>query len=117
MVNLPDVLYLYRQHQSSVSRQLLGGWFEYRDTILDLARERETSGSDRLQRGETVTITHVPRAQEQRHLAYYHYHQWAHHALNNRDFSLAREYALAAIGHQPWQLAAWKTLARALFKR
>jgi glycosyltransferase involved in cell wall biosynthesis len=117
MANLPEVLYLYRQHLSSVSRQLIGGWIEYRDTILELARERRATGLDRLQRGEAVTISHQPRPQDLRRLAQFHYCQWARYALENRDFKLAREHALAAIGYGPLRLTAWSVFARALLKR
>lgn len=117
MANLPDVLYVYRQHLSSVSRQLGGGWSEYRDTILELARERRTTGMDRIQRGEKVTIAHVPSKQEQRSLAFDCYYKWARLALANRDFGLAREFALVAMGHGPLRLSVWKILAKALLYR
>jgi glycosyltransferase involved in cell wall biosynthesis len=56
MTNLPDVLYLYRQHVSSVCATLGPDWPIYRDRILELARERQHSGKDQLQRGGSIFI-------------------------------------------------------------
>jgi glycosyltransferase involved in cell wall biosynthesis len=109
MSNLPDVIYLYRQHLASVCKQLGSQWIEYRDCILDLARERDSHGQDRLQSGGTVSLSMLPTVPTRR-LASQTFAEWAAYAKENGDGALARRYAKAAVVALPWSMAGWKAM-------
>jgi glycosyltransferase involved in cell wall biosynthesis len=111
MANLTDVLYYYRQHLSSVCATLGPQWPTYRDHILDLARERQVKGSDRLQDGGTLAIA-SKIAMDKRPLDSQVYLLWAQYALRNDNIPLACRYACAAIARQPASMSAWKTVVR-----
>jgi glycosyltransferase involved in cell wall biosynthesis len=115
LANLPDALYLYRQHISSICASLGPQWSIYRDQILELARERQRNGKDRLQNGGSLSIptsAHPdPRQNEWRA-----YLSWAGHALTNEDFPLAWKYARAVVTRRPTSKAAWKMLLRVLLR-
>lgn len=113
MANLPETIYLYRQHLSSVCATLGPRWAAYRDEILELARERRERGADRLQRGETVSIA-APEPANTRRLVSQTYSQWARYALMNGNRRLAWKYAKAAVTAQPMAPAVWKTVARVI---
>jgi glycosyltransferase involved in cell wall biosynthesis len=111
MGNLPDIHYLYRSHISSVCATLGPQWVIYRDHIMELARERQANGKDRLQNGGTITIPQrgITDRKPQESLVYVH---WARAALMNENFPLAWKYARAAVARQPTSLLGWKTLIR-----
>lgn len=111
MANLPDTIYFYRQHLSSVCATLGPQWSEYRDQILALARERKDKGSDKLQRGEIVTISRTPPANIS-HLESRIYVRWSKAAKENSNMALARRYAVAALRKHPQNLTAWKNLIK-----
>jgi glycosyltransferase involved in cell wall biosynthesis len=113
MANLPDTLYLYRQHISSVCATLGPQWPIYRDHILELARERRNGGRDRLQNGGSISI---PKAtsMDTKQNEWRAYLSWADHALRNRNFPLSWNYARAALARRPLSRAAWKMLLRIL---
>lgn len=111
MANLPNTIYFYRQHLSSVCATLGPQWLEYRDQILALAQERKDMGSDKLQRGETVTISRTPPANIN-HLESRIYVRWSKAAKSNKNMALARRYALAAIRKHPQDRSAWKNLIK-----
>jgi glycosyltransferase involved in cell wall biosynthesis len=109
MENLPDVLYLYRQHISSVCAILGPQWPVYRDHILELARERRHGGKDQLQQGGSVRID-VPVNADRRQTERKVYLGWAQHALTNDNIPLAWKYARAAVARRPMSKSAWKLI-------
>jgi glycosyltransferase involved in cell wall biosynthesis len=111
MGNLSEVLYCYRQHLASVCATLGPQWPTYRDHILNLARERQAGGKDRLQNGGTLTIVSEISA-DKRPLESQVYLTWAHYALHNDNISLAWRYACAAVARRPAWMRGWKTVAR-----
>jgi glycosyltransferase involved in cell wall biosynthesis len=110
IANLPDILYLYRQHISSISARLGPGWIAYRDHILELAKERRQTGADRLQRGEAIQIANIMDEDSRRH-HWRIYMYWANGAFANQNFPLAWRYACAALKRQPMSREAWKVAA------
>ncbi|MDE2416588.1 MAG: glycosyltransferase family 2 protein [Burkholderiales bacterium] len=113
MANLPGVIYFYRQHLSSVCSTLGPRWTIYRDAILELAQERKTSGSDKLQRGEGLDIAATP-LMNMRPFEARTYLRWANEALQNGNTSLAWKYTVASLAKQPMSREGWKTAARCL---
>ena len=115
-MNLPDVLYLYRQHGASVCASMAPQWYAHRDQILDLARERREQGSDRLQRGEVVEIAAAHRSPSARAVAKT-YAFWAHCALQNGDRRRAIRYARSAVSADPSAWRHWANLFRMPFAK
>lgn len=113
MANLSDVIYFYRQHLSSVCATLGPQWVAYRDAILELAKERRTTGSDKLQRGERLDIAATPLA-NMRPFEARTYARWANAALQNGNASLAWKYTIASLTKQPKSREGWKTVVRIL---
>ncbi len=111
MANLPDVIYFYRQHLSSVCATLGPRWTIYHDAILGLAKERQTTGSDRLQRGERLDIVATP-PKKMRSFEARTYLWWANAALQNGNVPLAWKYTIASLVKQPISREGWKTVAR-----
>lgn len=110
MANLPDVLYLYRQHISSICARLGPAWMAYKESILDLAKERRETGTDRLQRGEAIQIGKIT-AEDSRRYQWRIYIYWSNGASANQNFALAWKYARAALRKQPMSREAWKVAA------
>jgi glycosyltransferase involved in cell wall biosynthesis len=115
MANLPDALYLYRLHISSVCATLGPQWPTYRDRILELARERQRYGKDRLQTGGSLYMEKVANT-DGKQIEWRVYLSWAGHALMNENISLAWKYARAAILRRPTSRAAWKMVFRILLR-
>jgi glycosyltransferase involved in cell wall biosynthesis len=113
MANLPETLYLYRQHIASVCATLGPQWATYRDHILDLARERRSFGKDKLQNGGQIIIV-SPQNVDKRRFESATYILWARRALINENIPLAWKYSFAAIGASPTSLAGWRTAGRVL---
>jgi glycosyltransferase involved in cell wall biosynthesis len=113
MANLPETIYLYRQHIASVCATLGPQWVTYRDHILELARERRSLGKDKLQNGGQVVIT-SPQSTDKKRFESATYIHWARSALINDNIPLARKYAFAAVGARPTSLAGWMTATRVL---
>lgn len=111
MANLPDALYLYRQHISSVCAVMGPHWPIYRDRILELARERQDSGKDQLQQGGSVRIEVTANTDRERK-EWQVYLGWSKHALMNDDIPLAWKYARAAVARRPMSKSAWKLVCR-----
>jgi hypothetical protein len=107
MANLPDILYLYRQHISSVCATLGPAWMAYKEHILELAKERRQTGTDRLQRGGAIRIETIKDEDSRRH-QWQIYMYWANGACANQNFPLAWKYARAALKRQPMSRKAWK---------
>ena len=116
MANLPETLYLYRQHVASVCATLGPQWPLYRDQILRLARERRTQGSDRLQNGESLQIE-VAKVADRRQIEWRVFLEWAGHALKNGNPSLAWKYAGDALRRRPTSTAAWKLMVQIILFR
>lgn len=112
MSNLSEVIYLYRQHLTSSFFKLSSEWLQYRAQILELAKERRERGSDRLQRGEPVTIT-TTNLFSSEWIVGSTYANWAKYALQNGNPSLALKYAKAAVFAKPTNLKFWRLLIRA----
>jgi glycosyltransferase involved in cell wall biosynthesis len=115
MANLPEILYYYRQHLSSVCVGLGPNWPIYRDHILDLARERRANGRDRLQNGGTLTIA-TQITTDKRLVESQVYISWARYALHNDNVRLAWRYACSAVARWPASMSAWKTVVRAAMR-
>jgi hypothetical protein len=111
MANLPEILYYYRQHLSSVCAVLGPRWPIYRDHILDLARERRVNGRDRLQNGETLAIA-APTTMDRRLIESQVYSSWVRYALRNDNIPLAWRYACSAVARRPTSMSAWKMMVR-----
>jgi glycosyltransferase involved in cell wall biosynthesis len=107
MLNLPDILYLYRQRISSICATLGPAWMVHKEQILALAKERRQTGMDRLQRGGTIRVETIKEEDSRRH-QWQIYIYWANHAFANENFSLAWKYARAALKRQPMSRKAWK---------
>lgn len=107
--NVPAVLYHYRQHLDSICATTGADWFATLECILELARERRDLGSDRLQRGEPVSLIQR-RAKPTRMQAAHVYAYWARAASANADLKLTVEYLARSIVAHPlgegWRLAA-----------
>ncbi len=113
LVNLADVLYLYRQRIASVCATLGSDWILYRDQILALAHERARDGQDRLQKGGVVAID--KSSPTDRKIAEWRvYINWAGYALSNSNFRLAWKYARAAIALRATSLTTWKLVVRVM---
>lgn len=113
--NLAEVIYSYRQHVSSTFAQHSTQWFDYRSAILELARERREHGSDRLQRGETLTIKSTIASSKSNRTADA-YADWAVHALRNGSFEHALRCAATALRTRPSSIAVWKLYMSAKFQ-
>jgi len=111
MANLPETLYLYRQHVASVCAALGPHWAIYRDHILALARERRRDGKDKLQNGGELVIV-APQNFDRRRFESATYCHWARSALINENFPLAWKYSIAGIRAWSKSRAAWRTVAR-----
>jgi glycosyltransferase involved in cell wall biosynthesis len=112
LANLRSVLLHYRLHPEGISSLLVHGWATYRDTILALAEERRQTGTDRLQRGEPVTLMFRPEERAPPPAAWSNHRQWADQALAGGFLTTARKHALKALLLAPREIACWKTGAR-----
>jgi len=112
LANLPQILLHYRQHVESTSNVLVTNWVTYRDTILALAKERRETGSDRLQRGEPVTLMLQPEQKKTSRAAWSDHRWWADQALAGGFPATARKHAMKAVLLAPRELACWKAGAR-----
>ena len=115
MENLPDTLYLYRQHVSSVCATLGSLWPNYRDQILELARQRQQNGRDLLQDGGSLSIP-IPDHMDPKQQEWRAYLSWAGHTLAKDNFQLSWKYARAAIVRRPLSPPAWKLTLRILLR-
>jgi glycosyltransferase involved in cell wall biosynthesis len=116
MANLPDALYIYRQHIASICSTLGPRWPAYRDQILQLAAERRRNGRDRLQNGEILQIAATGNP-DPHHAESRVYLDWAGYAYLNDDFPLAWKYAIRAVTKRPTSRKAWRMLLRAGLSR
>jgi glycosyltransferase involved in cell wall biosynthesis len=113
LANLPEVVLQYRQHAHNISRLLGFRWQIYRDAILALARERREQGSDRLQRGEPLSL-HFPKEPPSGSRRWDSHSVWARRALASGFSATARKHARKALFLAPYKLASWKLSLRVL---
>ena len=116
VANLSDVLYVYRQHLLNTCTALGLNWPEYCAVILELASERRERGSDRLQRGEDVTLPQL-NSGDARKLIPIVLLFWARGALSAGDRLRAIGYTLSSIRNSPLRSAGWRQLAKLLLFR
>lgn len=114
LANLAEILIWYRQHPDNISRRLTSRWPVCRDAILALARERAASGRDRLQRGETLSLSFPIRSSSADTARWRSHDEWARQALAAGHMATARKHARKALGLAPHRLASWKLGARLL---
>jgi glycosyltransferase involved in cell wall biosynthesis len=114
--NLPDFLYVYRQHLFNTCATLGTSWPQYRAIILELAAERQESGADKLQRGETVILPETS-SRETRKFIPLILLQWARRALRAGDRARAFRYTFKAIWVAPLQQVAWRQLVKLILRR
>ncbi len=115
MGNLAEIVYSYRQHASSTFVGLSPQWLNYRDAILELAKERREFGTDRLQRGETVTVGSASKFTLASNVAGV-YAEWAGYALRNGSFDHAWKYATLALRTKPMSPRFWKLYIATSFR-
>jgi glycosyltransferase involved in cell wall biosynthesis len=108
MSNLPDVLYLYRQRISSICATLGPAWIAHKEHILELAKERRETGTDRLQRGGAIQVAAI-KDEDTRRYQWQIYVYWAEHALANQNLALALKYAFTALKRRPISGRSWKS--------
>jgi glycosyltransferase involved in cell wall biosynthesis len=114
--NVPELLYVYRQHLLNTCTALGINWPEYCAAILELANERRERGSDRLQRGEQVKLPPFSEG-DARKLIPLVLLDWAKGARSVGDRRRAVRYTLTSIRNSPLQVAAWRHMAKLLFLR
>jgi glycosyltransferase involved in cell wall biosynthesis len=113
VANLPQVLVYYRQHLASAANSIRNKTYILRQVVLDLAEERRTKGSDRLQRGEPLNIDFGPQPTAKQNAATTH-ERWAWWALHDRHLKTARKYAWTTLRERPLSVASWRLLACAI---
>jgi glycosyltransferase involved in cell wall biosynthesis len=111
--NVPEVVLLYRQHMTSTANSGRAKTHAYSRLVRELAEERRSTGSDRLQRGEPVSIQFDPLPSTRRNHAETH-RRWAWWALGHGSLHTARKYALRSIREAPFHRESWKLMACAL---
>jgi len=116
IANLPEVLYVYRQHLLNTCTALGLNWPEYCAVILELASERRERGSDRLQRGENVTLPQLNSGDARKFVPIVLL-DWARGALRAGDRLRAIGYTLSSIRNSPLRSAGWRQLAKLLLFR
>lgn len=113
VANLPDVVLLYRQHMASTVNRDRPKSHIYSRLVRQLASERRQSGTDRLQRGETIELDFGQLPSHRQNLAETH-RRWAWWALNDGHVRTARKYALHALRDAPLERESWKLMACAI---
>ncbi|HTO08015.1 MAG TPA: glycosyltransferase [Myxococcota bacterium] len=114
LANLQQVVLHYRLHPHSASQRLGARWAAYRDAILELARERRETGSDRLQRGEGLQIAATSSGPATDDLVECH-QRFARQALASGYGRVARKHARRVLALAPAKLGSWKLAARVAF--
>lgn len=116
MANLSDTIYVYRQHLKNVCATLGPQWSAYRDQILALANERQEMGSDKIQRGEIISIP-TYEVTNQNRLEAHTYMRWSISAFTNENRRLALKYISLSIFSRTLNVQAWKHLFRVILNR
>lgn len=114
--NLPETLYIYRQHLASTCTAFGRNWPVYRQVILDLAQQRRTTGKDALQRGEPIAFPEPdPAADQQFHSDVLV--EWARNAQAIGDRRRALRYLSLALRREPATPKIWRRLAKLILNR
>jgi hypothetical protein len=108
--NLAEVLVFYRQHMTSTANAGRGKTLAYSRLVRELAHERRTTGSDRLQRHEPATVTFPELPSAWRNAIETH-RRWGWWALQAKNHRTARKYAWRAVMQQPWSKESWRLFA------
>lgn len=116
IANLKEILYVYRQHLSNTCSALGLNWPKIRDVILELARERRDSGTDRLQRGELIEFP-LAKPGDDKKLAPFVLRTWGLGARSAGDRRRAALYTMQSIRMAPMQKAGWRQLIKLLLDR
>lgn len=116
LANIPQLLYVYRQHLSNTCSALGFNWPEYSSIILGLAKERRDLGTDRLQRGEAIDLPSI-RAGDPRRLMPIVLLDWARGAKSAGDRVRALKYTLTSIAVAPLRREGWRQLGKFLLLR
>jgi glycosyltransferase involved in cell wall biosynthesis len=111
--NVPEVVLHYRQHMASTANAGRAKTQAYSRLVRELAQERRTVGTDRLQRGEAVAVQFDILPSRRRNHAETH-RRWAWWALGHGYLRTARKYALRSLREAPFHKDSWKLLACAL---
>jgi GT2 family glycosyltransferase len=108
--NVPDVVLFYRQHMTSTVNSGRARSYAYAKVVRELAKERKTTGTDRLMRGEKIEITFegLPTVKQN---AVETYRRWGWWALNDGHRATARKYALKALAGEPMSGESWRLMA------
>jgi glycosyltransferase involved in cell wall biosynthesis len=110
--NLPEVLYYYRQHASSSSKQVSVDRLIVRELVLCLAKQRQQSVVDWLMEGKTHLADAYLDGRRQSYsndpgLVYRHY---AANFMYNKMYRKAISTAMAAVKAKPMHFENWRTL-------
>jgi|GEM_PF-3593912 len=113
LANIQSVLYFYRQHLKSTVATLGSNWVACRSIIIELAKERQKDGIDRLQRGESVGIDWAARGVTAMGVSAT-YGRWALHCYNNENYRVSIRYAFLSLIRYPFSLRIWAILVFSL---
>ena len=119
MRNLPEVLIRYRQHTRNITSygNLGAGWMTYYSIVMELAEERRSLGSDRLQRGEEIIIPRRAPETTRPHVIRTQVHSaWARRAKANGFARSAIKHAALSILSAPFSPIGWRALAHIIFR-
>jgi glycosyltransferase involved in cell wall biosynthesis len=114
LANIECILYFYRQHLKSTVAMLGSRWTVCRSLIIELASERRTSGSDRLQRGEVIVIDWASARVSRRDVSNT-YSRWAFYCKKNGNYKFSIRYSILSLLNYPFYRRAWVVCASALF--
>jgi glycosyltransferase involved in cell wall biosynthesis len=113
VANLPYVVLHYRQHMTSTVNKDRPKSFAYSRLVRELALERRRAGTDRLQRGERVSLEFGEVQAPRRNQTETH-RRWAWWALNDGNVRTARKYAFHALRDAPLDRESWRLIACAI---
>jgi GT2 family glycosyltransferase len=105
--NLPEPLVDYRQHLASTVNSRRWEADTYAALANTLARERRETGTDRLQRGEPVSLNFGPGLAA-RENAFDTQLRWAWWALTAGHVKTARKYAARTLRIAPFRKESWR---------
>jgi glycosyltransferase involved in cell wall biosynthesis len=108
--NVPEVILHYRQHLASTANSGRAKTFIFAKLVRELAEERRTTGTDRIQRGETIELNwdNLPAAKQ---VANETHIRWGWWALQAGNLATARKYARQSVLERPFSSEPWRLLA------
>lgn len=110
--NLPEILYYYRQHPHSTSKEISIDRLIARDLVIYLGKQRQKSGVDYLMDGKPHLADEYLNALRR---SYYEdpslvYREYAANFMYNKLYGRALHSALAAVRVRPLRFVNWRTL-------